>query len=92
MIQNIQQKPFRLNIAYASVAYILILLGQYLFIKPLKTRYSPKKYYLYAFLFGIITYGIFDFTNLAIFTDYKLLPSLVDTLWGGILNVILAYF
>jgi len=92
MVENIQGKPININIYYALITYILILLGQYLFIEPIRSVYRKDKYYTYAFLLGVITYGIFDFTNLTIFSDYKLIPALIDTLWGGILNMILAYF
>ena len=92
MIEKIQNKPFKLNITGAILSYFLILFGQYLFVDPFKKLYSKKKYYLHAFLFGIVTYGIFDFTNIAIFSDYKFIPAIIDILWGGIINMLIAYF
>ena len=92
MLEKIQGKPVVLNIVYAAVTYFLILLGNHLFITPLKKIYSTRKYYTYAFLFGIVTYGIYDFTNLALLSDYKLSAAIIDTLWGGTLNALLAYF
>lgn len=92
MIEKIQNKPFKLNITGAIISYFLILLGQYLFVEPFKKIYSKRKYYLNAFLLGIVTYGIFDFTNIAIFRDYEFMPAIIDTLWGGIINMLIAYF
>ncbi len=38
-----------------------------------------------AALSGAATYAVYDFTNLAVFSDYKLWFALADSLWGGIL-------
>jgi uncharacterized membrane protein len=38
-----------------------------------------------AFLFGLATYAIYDFTNLATLRKYELNFALADSLWGGIL-------
>ena len=47
----------------------------------IKERKSPND----AFILGICIYGIFDFTNMAIFKKYEIIPSIIDTLWGGCL-------
>jgi uncharacterized membrane protein len=38
-----------------------------------------------AFWMGIAVYGIYDFTNYAIFKNYQLEFAVADTLWGGVL-------
>jgi uncharacterized membrane protein len=38
-----------------------------------------------AFILGFCVYGIFDFTNMAIFKKYNLKTAISDTLWGAIL-------
>ena len=38
-----------------------------------------------AALSGAATYAVYDFTNLAVFDEYKLWFALADSLWGGIL-------
>ena len=38
-----------------------------------------------AFLMGLATYAVYDFTNLATLKNYSLAFALVDSLWGGIL-------
>jgi uncharacterized membrane protein len=54
---------------YLAMAYFLVLAD------------SPKQ----AFLFGALSYAIYDFTNYATIADFPLSFALVDTLWGGIL-------
>ena len=38
-----------------------------------------------AFLVGLSCYAVFEFTNLSIFTNYKLDIAIMDTVWGGVL-------
>ena len=79
MVKGIQKEDMKLNIFDAIGSYILLILVLYKFIiierKPLSD----------AFLLGFCIYGIFDLTNIAIFKNYQLIPSLVDTVWGGVL-------
>ena len=44
------------------------------------------------FVFGVCIYGVFDFTNLAIFRRYKLDLAISDMIWGGILFAATKYF
>jgi uncharacterized membrane protein len=54
---------------YLALGYLLTLTS------------SPKE----AFLYGVLVYAVYDFTNLAVLSDYPLSFALLDTLWGGIL-------
>jgi len=38
-----------------------------------------------AFLFGLVIYAVYDFTNLATFSKWSLYLSVIDTFWGGTL-------
>jgi uncharacterized membrane protein len=38
-----------------------------------------------AFLIGMTTYAVYDFTVMAVFKEYTLGIALADTLWGGLL-------
>ena len=44
-----------------------------------------------SIILGLIIYGVFDFTNLAIFENYSLKLGLIDMLWGGILFGVSSY-
>ena len=37
----------------------------------------------FSVLLGLLTFGVFDFTSLALFKSYPIKFALVDTLWGG---------
>jgi len=90
-IENIQNEKLQVNVKYGLVTYFLIPLGILLFVYP---KIDKKEWIqtslLYGFLFGIVTYGIFDFTNLSLFKKYSLNIAIIDTLWGGILCAIVA--
>jgi len=54
-------------------------LGLYYFI------WKPHKPVKDAFLLGLFSYGIYEFTNWAIFKDWKPIVVVLDMLWGGTL-------
>ena len=78
MIKNIQKEDMKINMFGAIGCYILLSVVLYKFIIIERKSLSD------AFLLGFCIYGIFDFTNIAIFKNYQLIPSLVDTVWGGV--------
>lgn len=41
-----------------------------------------------AFIYGVLVYAVYDFTNLAVLSDFPLSFALIDMLWGGILFAI----
>jgi len=79
MIKDIQGEKMTLNPYGAIIVYVLMLFVLYKFI--INERKSPND----AFLLGFCIYGVFDFTNVAIFKKYKYLPAVVDMIWGGVL-------
>jgi uncharacterized membrane protein len=81
-IEDIQQTPLHINILSTVGVYVLLVVGLNYFI--LQPRKSVKD----AFLLGIVIYGVYEFTNSALFTKWKLLTVLMDTLWGGCLLAI----
>jgi len=70
----------------AALVWLLIPLGIILFVLP---RSTPSDPYLtglgWGFLYGVILYAVYDFTNYAMLDRWSLKMTLVDILWGGIL-------
>jgi len=78
-IQKIQGTKITLNLFGALICYILLILGlNYFIIKQHKSISD-------AFLLGIVIYGVYETTNLALLKNWSLLTVFLDTLWGGIL-------
>jgi uncharacterized membrane protein len=85
MVKNIQNKKMELNYLGAFYSYFFLSFSLYYFI------ILPNKSLLDAFLLGLSIYGVFDGTNLAIFTNYQLDLSIIDTIWGGLLYFLTTY-
>ena len=82
MIQNIQGSEMKIRWNYAMFVYALIVIQMYFLLIKQKRPLSD------AFLLGATTYGIFDFTSMAILKNYKLNIALIDMFWGGTLYYI----
>ena len=46
---------------------------------------------LHAFLIGVCTYAVYDFTNYTTLTNYDPMFAIADSLWGGTLFVIVRF-
>ena len=78
MIRSIQKSDLELRIIPALIVYIALA---YLAILPKNTKD--------AFLLGLCTYAVYDFTNYATLKNYSLQFAIMDSLWGGVLFVIM---
>ena len=92
MIFKIQQAPMVLNKHYALIAYFFLALALSVFSIPniRNTNILGDSIY-YGGILGLVIYGIFDFTNLALLQNYNLRIGIIDTLWGGILLATCSY-
>ncbi len=78
-VQRVQGSPMQINYLGAAICYILLIVGlNYFIIKPRKSVSD-------AFLLGIVVYGVFDTTNYALFKNWSIITTIIDTLWGGTL-------
>ena len=85
MIYNIQGSKMIFDYGGAIFAYICIIaLFNYFIVYKNGTIFE-------AFLLGLLTYGIFEGTNRAIFSKWTVQFMTIDTLWGGILFATVLY-
>lgn len=78
-IRLIQGSHIKMNYLAAIICYIFLIFGINYFIIKL------NRSILDAFLLGLVIYGVFETTNMALFSKWSWLTVLIDTLWGGIL-------
>ena len=68
----------------ALVVYLMLPLGIIWFVLP---RVSEANLILSAalwgFIFGVITYGVYDWTNYATLESWPIKMTIVDMFWGG---------
>lgn len=78
-VKRIQGDTMNINYFAAALCYIFLIVGlNYFIIKP---RKSPRD----AFLLGLVIYGVFETTNMALFKNWSIFTVIIDTIWGGIL-------
>jgi uncharacterized membrane protein len=85
-IFDVQRSPLHVNILGAILCYIFLIFGLNYFI--LEKRRSVFD----AFLLGIVIYGVYETTSLALLRNWRLSTVMIDTLWGGILFGLTTYF
>ena len=91
-IKQIQGTPMSVNITYAVVSYVLMTVGLVLFVLPnIRSEYRLLDSLKYGFLFGIVVYGIYDFTAAALISKWNMTTAILDVLWGGIVYFLASY-
>ena len=88
MVTRIQGTGIELNLGGALLSYACLVIGIYWFGYRNIDAHGGENIWLNALpagLFGLLGYGLFDFTNIAIFKGYEWKPALVDVAWGGAL-------
>jgi uncharacterized membrane protein len=84
-IQIIQRTKVKVNIYSVILCYIfLVFVINYFILQPKKSIWD-------AFLLGICIYGIYESTNMALFSRWYLYIAIIDTFWGGILFALTSY-
>lgn len=94
LILRVQQSKMEVNMYSAVGAYVCMIIGLVLFVtKPLQTQH--KRTVLAAFLqgfpYGAVLYGVYNLTNLSIFSKWNISLALLDTVWGGLVYSAAAY-
>ena len=85
MIKNIQKTAMNVRIVPSLLVFIVGAFGLTYFIyDKIRDNHIYLDSLRYAFVFGIVTYAIFDLTSMALFNNWLIVPTLVDILWGGI--------
>jgi uncharacterized membrane protein len=86
IVKGIQGSPLVLNMTATILCYISLVLGLYYFI------IRENKTVIDAIIIGLFVYSVFEFTNKAIFTNWKWHTVIIDSLWGGVLFGLTTYF
>ena len=68
----------------AGLIYVLIPLGVVAFVLPRASQGLWSRLG-WGFLFGVVLYGVYDFTNYSLLKEWPLRVALVDIAWGGTL-------
>ena len=91
----IQNKAMNVRMVPAFTAYVLLGVGLSLCILQLDMTKPWWQSTLYGALWGLVIYGVYNATNMAILSDYQTWIGIKDSLWGATLfatTVTAAYF
>lgn len=102
-VMLVQGTAMKVNIPSAAMCYALIVVGLYYFvlrhiivpnatsaaaaIQTMRLGHGIKS----AFFLGILVYGVYETTTLAILRNWSPMTAVIDTTWGGILFALSAY-
>jgi len=79
LIQKIQGSSLSLRVLPVVLCYFLLVGGLYYFI--LRENRSWKE----AALLGLIIYGVYETTNLALLKNWNWTLAIIDVFWGAVL-------
>ncbi len=93
MIKNIQNSDIQVNKVFAVASYTLMVIGLNLFVLPRLdvNNINIKDCLLYGFTFGIVLYGVYDFTIAAVLKKWDIDLAYIDVLWGGFVYFAASY-
>ena len=91
-VKNIQGTPMVAQMHYAALAYLLMVVGLNLFVLPnIREGHEFTDSLLYGGMFGLVVYGIYDFTSAAVLSNWDINLAIVDVLWGSFVFFAAAY-
>ena len=90
MIYKIQNSKLKVDIVSAGLSYFTLCFALNYFVLPY-VKTNDYRLISHSFMFGLVIYGVYDFTCGAIFEKWDKKLMIIDTLWGGILYMITNY-
>lgn len=94
LVTKVQNSSLQLNYVGAAISYLCIFLAIIFYVLPAVENDTGNKLWLslkYGGFLGFLIYGVFNFTNIAIFSNYDIKMALKDTLWGITLFTVTAW-
>lgn len=96
MIPKIQNSPMKTKLWTAICAYLLLGIGIYYLVIPhIKKESRYRDSIFYGGIFGLVVYGVYDFTAGSVLDQWDMKLAILDILWGmfvcAIVPVILLY-
>jgi len=91
LCKRIQKEPFIPKLPAAMIAYIILGIGLFLYLKFILYENKKRNYLttiLYGFLFGLVIYGTYSFTSCTYYKNYSYYDAFIDTTWGILLFII----
>lgn len=101
LVQSVQKEPMVFSFSKMAGSYLFLAFAVVAFMIPNVLRDSPNLHPIAnairnGAVLGCVIYGIFNFTNIALFKNYSTSVAVIDTLWGTALffltALVLSYY
>jgi len=94
LVKQVTGKPLRLNPIGALIAYPLMIIALvFIVLRNAKLDNGTPLYLAikHGGLLGLVVYGVFNATNVAMFQGYDIKVAVMDTLWGTFVYTLVTY-
>jgi len=92
LVRTIQGENMKANPVFAVLAYLLMVVGLNVFVLPnIRKGHELEDSLKYGMTFGIVLYGVYDFTTGAVFSKWDKKLAVIDVLWGGFVYFLASY-
>ena len=92
LVRTIQGDNMKANPVFAVLAYLLMIVGLNVFVLPnIRKGHELEDSLKYGMTFGIVLYGVYDFTAGAVFSKWDKKLAVIDVLWGGFVYFLASY-
>ena len=91
MIRRVQKSPMEVRLQHAFWAYALMIFGLSMFVIPNVRNRNLYDSVIYGGSFGLVLYGVYDFTAAAVLKDWDENLAMIDILWGSFVYTTAAY-
>lgn len=93
-IRSIQGTEMTVRPVLVLLAYTLMVVGLVRFVLPnvSKTSNLFKNSIKYGAVFGLVLYGVYDFTAGAVLKDWNIKLLFIDIMWGAFVYFAATYF
>jgi len=92
VVKKMTNKKIKFNLNAAIFAYLCMIIGaRYLGLPNVRNENVLNDSLYYGTLLGMLSFGVFDFTNKAVFQNYPWNVVYIDIAWGCFLNIATLY-
>ena len=100
LVRKVQGSNIQLNFIGTGLSYFCVIAALFLYSIPkIKNEYKKNKNQSLLLLsmihggtMGIIIYGVINASNIAVFKNYDVYVSIMDTVWGFVIYTFASYF
>ena len=92
VVKKMTNKKMKVDLKAAVLSYMCMIIGaRYLGLPNIRNNNVFNDSLYYGTLLGLLSFGVFDFSNKAVFQNYPWNVAYIDIAWGCFLNIATLY-